>query len=337
MQRATSSNEEVLRSATAANETALRELSNRLEGVASTVDAQLTLMRNAAAEPSNDLSALTELREATAANDETLRGVTVRLDELVATVDTEVDLLRSAAADPRTNKALAEVRRVAAENQQALQDMAAANQEALKDMAAASQEALQDMTARLDGVAATVDTQMDMLASAAEEPGDAKALADLRRLTAANEKTLREVSERLDELITEGLDTGPVAPAPPLKQLEGFESMVKELREEMTQLRRRIGVRAKGSGGLGDEQLDKLADAVAFASRSLQGRFERQAARQARQHDRRSIGEGHRGRRGATAGTGPAPPASAPQSLRTARTRNRRGGPSRLGARPSVS
>jgi gas vesicle protein len=128
---------------------------------------------------------------------------------------------------------------------------------------AANEETLRDMSARLDGLAASVDAQMEMLTSAAEEPREVKALSDLRRLTAANEKTLREVSERIEELIAEGLETAAPAPSPlPLKQLEGFESMVEELRDEMTQLRRRIGLRAKGSGGLGEEQIDRLVDTI---------------------------------------------------------------------------
>jgi hypothetical protein len=130
----------------------------------------------------------------------------------------------------------------------------------LRKSAAANDDMLRDVSARLDGLTATIETQADLLTSATAEPRDAKALADLRRLTAANEKTLREVSDRLDELVAEGVERTEL---PPVRQLEGFESMVADLREEMTQLRRRIGLRTKGPSPIGEDQLDRIADAVA--------------------------------------------------------------------------
>lgn len=150
----------------------------------------------------------------------------------------------------------------------------------LRKATAANEDTLRRVSARLEEIVTSVDAVVDLVRSAAAEPRDTAAGDKIeRRLAEGLEKLGDLLVARLDEFEPASAEPGDTAAGdkigrrlveglekvgdPLLEQLEQFEPAAAELREEMMQLRRRIGLRGKGSQSIGDDQIDRIADAVA--------------------------------------------------------------------------
>lgn len=137
--------------------------------------------------------------------------------------------------------------------QSSLSDRLAEYMEAIRQIARAQQEMLDDY-----------------------RHGNERSIAELRRTLATSDDSLRRVAARVDELIS-GVVSIPAptqATAPPRDDKSGPRTVtvtaaesdvgdeLEAIHEELVQLRRRVGVRARATVTLEDAQVDSLVDRV---------------------------------------------------------------------------
>jgi hypothetical protein len=119
----------------------------------------------------------------------------------------------------------------------------------------------------IDTVAHLTRSQQDVVEE--YRHGNDRTVAELRRAIAESDALLRQVAARLDEVVTDVASLGDgerlmttANDAPGAAMSEELESEIAGLRDDIVQLKRRIGVRAKAPAVLDEAQVGILLDRI---------------------------------------------------------------------------
>jgi hypothetical protein len=219
---------------------------------------------------------ISELRRSLAASDEVIRRLSGRVDELVTDTTSLLEIVRVLGSVPLR----AEVDQRPFDSEAKLDSLAAAVDEianALGDALASaparsegdewssgSEQKLESLHAAVEEIAADFSTTMSRIAAPRDDlsaelqtavgelRAEVKAIASSRRAPSGAAESAGAPPGELLELVSLGEELG---------------SELVSLRSEIVQLKRRIGVRAKSSGGLDESQLREVAGQIAASVR----------------------------------------------------------------------
>jgi uncharacterized coiled-coil protein SlyX len=225
---------------------------------------------------------VTELRRSLAASDEVIRRLSARIDELMTDTSSLLEIVRVLGAAPiRTDTgppSSASDKKLDSLNA-AVAEIASAIESALASAAAATSA---PPRAEAGTSASVSDEQLDALHAAVADIAS-EVSSTMAHVPALRADLSAEVQHAMDELRAEvtaitsagvaaSFSGATVAPAggevADLSALgEELSRELVALRSEIAQLKRRIGVRAKSSGGLDEFQIRELAERIAESVR----------------------------------------------------------------------